>query len=275
MNKIRMGKGLEELLGKPKASDYSDLNIEQIVPSELQTRLMFNQEKLDELAMTIKNTGVLQPIIVVKFGEKFKIVSGERRYRACKIAGLDKIPARIVNWSEKQILEANILENIQRANLNPMEEAKAYQKLMTMHNFTQEEVAAKVGKSRSHIANLMRLLKLPVEVQDYILSDKLSIGHGKILLSKQNLGHDVVSIARKILKEDISIAKVSKETNNNDTDSENVPNASDEYNSIAQNVSEHLGFKISIKKTSKKKGIITIDFSNDIELDEILSILNR
>ncbi len=257
MHKLRMGKGLESLLGKEE-SDFQEINLSEIEAGDFQTRKNFNLEQIQELAETIKSTGVLQPIIVYKSNNKFKIVSGERRFRASKIAQLRTIPAKVVNWTNEQILNANILENIQRSQLNGIEEALAYKKFMEEYNLTQEDISKKVGKSRSHIANLLRLLKLPEDVQESIISGKITIGHGKALLQKKkNISQEM----NKIISEKKSIQKMTSSDSN-------------EYDWIAENLSENIGFKVNIKK-SGKSGNINIHFENDLELDDLLELFSK
>ncbi len=264
MNKSRMGKGLESLLGKD-SNGYQEIDISKIEAGNIQTRKHFDQKKIEELASTISVSGVLQPIIVAKDGEKFKIIAGERRFRASKIANLKSIPAKIVDWTKEQILNANILENIQRDQLNGIEEALAYKRFMEEYNLTQEEISKKIGKSRSHIANLLRLLKLPEEIQNSIMKGELSIGHGKALLQKQNSNQDISKIATQIILNKKSIKEIS--------DSENSTN-SGEYEWIAENLSDSLGFEVKIKKNGKS-GMLNILFENDIELDGLLDLFSK
>ncbi|QEK38009.1 ParB/RepB/Spo0J family partition protein [Candidatus Cytomitobacter indipagum] len=287
MNKSRMGKGLESLLKKDKniLKDFQEIDIESIEAGSMQTREHFDQKQLEELAETIKSHGVLQPIIVYKQDGKFKIISGERRFRASKIANLKTIPSRVVSWSDEKILNANILENIQRAQLNGIEEANAYKRFMDEYDLTQEEIARKVGKSRSHIANLIRLLKLPKEVQELIYKGSLTIGHGKVLLQKYKEEKELTEAANKIASEGISIQEsIGNTSNNREIEQNKNPNVSkhetsnssnnansDEYASIADSLSHNLEFDIKIIKNGKE-GSLNINFKNDIELDKILDL---
>ncbi|QEK38510.1 ParB/RepB/Spo0J family partition protein [Candidatus Cytomitobacter primus] len=314
MNKLRMGKGLESLLKKKSNSleDFQEIDITQIEASEMQTRVHFNQRKIEELAETIKANGVLQPITVYKENGKFKIISGERRFRASKIAGLNVIPARIVNWEKEKILNANILENIQRDQLNGVEEANAYKRFMEEYNLTQEEISKKVGKSRSHIANLLRLLKLPIEVQSLIINGDLTIGHGKALLQKnidssKNIDYDqIIQDANRIVEEKGSVKDIESKRkhiiqksitksikgvkiiggDNGDSQHSSKSKSAQEknvipsnvneseYSWIAENLSQNIGFNVNITKNGKD-GDLIIHFNNDIELDELLSIFSR
>lgn len=284
MNKSRMGKGLEALLKKDKniMEDFQELDINKIEPGNMQTRQYFDDKQLEELAETIKTTGILQPIIVYKYEDKFKIISGERRFRASKIAKLNTIPARIVSWSDEQILNANILENVQRAQLNGIEEALAYKRFMDEYHLTQEEIATKVGKSRSHVANLLRLLKLPKEVQKLICDGSLTVGHGKMLLQECKSEREMIIKALNIVKKNSSIQesfqtdlqKKFRLPNTTEIKLKSNGNAANsaEYNSIAENLSNDIGYNVKIERNGKD-GRVSLMFNNDIELDAILEFL--
>ena len=208
-------KGLSSLLGdkdlsilKGSSTDkYKNLPLEQIIASENQPRKQFDEKSLNKLSISIKEFGVLQPIIVKKIdNNKFKIISGERRYRASKMAGLLSIPAIIQNYDEEKIYVASILENIQRENLNVVEEAKAYDNLINNFNYTQQQIATKLGKSRSHIANILRLLTLPQEVLDALIEKKIEMGHARALISCNNANEYLDYI----IKNNLSVREVEK-----------------------------------------------------------------
>jgi ParB family chromosome partitioning protein len=191
-------------------NSVSYLLINQVVNNPKQPRQEFEQLELNELAESIKSLGVLQPILVRPSSEKpgfYEIVAGERRWRAAKIANLNQVPAIIQNLSDKQTLEISIVENVQRAGLNPIEEATAYDRLMLEFNLGQKEVAERVGKDRTSIANITRLLKLPLEVQQFIKENKLSVGHAKAILTIKE-PHAQVSLAKKVINDGLSVREL-------------------------------------------------------------------
>ena len=181
-----LGKGLDALLGGANMSDPSQVRMVSIYlidNNSEQPRKLFNDEKLKELATSIEQHGVVQPIIVRKNGERYTIIAGERRFRAARLAGLNEVPVLVRELSEQEILEVSLIENLQRENLNAMEEARAIRQLMDEHDLTQEEVAKRLGKSRPAIANSVRLLALPEEVQQLLYDGKLQAGHCRVLAS--------------------------------------------------------------------------------------------
>ncbi|MBI4446027.1 MAG: ParB/RepB/Spo0J family partition protein [Acidobacteria bacterium] len=183
MKRQVLGKGLDALLPKASpASSLAEIDIERIQPSGFQPRMQFESERLDELARSIAENGILQPIVVRKSGDQFEIVAGERRWRAAQRAGLARIPAIIQDVSDEKMVELALVENIQRDELSPIEEAHAYQLLSDQFSLTQEEIARRVGKSRVAVANTLRLLRLPKNIQQALLSGELSMGHARALL---------------------------------------------------------------------------------------------
>jgi ParB family chromosome partitioning protein len=184
MTKPRLGRGLDILLPQTDAIDDSlvrEIPISELDPSPAQPRKAFDAESLSQLAESIRQKGLLQPILVVKDGLRYRIVAGERRYRACRLAGLPSVPCLIRDFDESEQLEASLIENIQREDLNPIDEARAIQSLIDHFDYTQEEAARRLGKSRSVIANQLRLLTLPEIVQKMLLGDELSVGHARVL----------------------------------------------------------------------------------------------
>ncbi|QEK39130.1 ParB/RepB/Spo0J family partition protein [Candidatus Nesciobacter abundans] len=245
----RIGKGLQALL-ETETSQFKEISIKKLHPSKFQTRTEFKESEIEELSATIKTNGILQPIIVKKTElsssnteQKFEIIAGERRFRAAKLAGLENIPCRVVNWSEEEIIEANLLENIQRSQLNGIEEARAYKKLLDKYSITQEELSKKVGKSRSHIANLVRLLKLPENIQNEILKGNLTVGHGKALLQKENTQLMEEELGR-ILKENLSVRDIENRSNN-------VPENMNDYNPKNNNKNSRKSDNAQNGKTGK------------------------
>src|ERR1044072_4672967 len=185
MSRKALGRGLSALFTQmnPLETDLMELDIDQLEPTEVQPRKLFNETKLNELAESIKTNGVIQPRVARRSGERFQIIAGERRWRAAQMAGLHKVPCIIKDIAEENVLEISLIENIQREDLNPIEEANAYKNLLESLEVTQEEVARRVGKDRSSITNTLRLLRLPIEVQKLVEEDKLSMGHARALLS--------------------------------------------------------------------------------------------
>lgn len=221
--KKKLGKGLDAIFND--ASQGADLqsminaiekkspqlsqvmiSIDEIRPNPYQPRKHFDQEKLNELAQSIHEHGIFQPIIVKKAISGYEIVAGERRFRAANIVGLKELPAIIVDFTDQQMMEIALLENIQREDLNAIEEAKAYQTMMEKLDLTQDELSKRVGKSRAHIANTVRLLKMPQKLQDYVLEGKLTMGHIKPLITIDE--KKALEIAKKAIKENLSVRSV-------------------------------------------------------------------
>lgn len=227
----KLGKGLDELeglsaifgenvsealediqRGSKKISGISDatnIATKDIKPNPYQPRLEFDKGKLQELSDSIKTHGVFQPVLVKKSIQGYELIAGERRLRASKLAGLKEIPAIVVEFDDKQMMEIALLENIQRENLNAIEEAKAFAKMMDKFDYTQEALASRVGKSREYVANLLRLLKLPNAIQDYVVSKKLTMGHVRSLLSLEN-EKDMLLVAKQAIKEKLSVRAIEK-----------------------------------------------------------------
>ncbi|AUB32157.1 ParB/RepB/Spo0J family partition protein [Spiroplasma floricola] len=243
------------------------ISIDLLKPNPFQPRKTFEEEELNELAESIKIHGIIQPIIINNQNE---IVAGERRTRAAKIAGLKEIPAIILELSSDQMEEFAIIENIQRVDLLDIEEAVAYKKLSTNLKLKQEEIAIRVGKSRSHVANIMRLLNLPQKVQDAMLQRKVTMGQAKPLLSIINNEQLLDSIFKKILEQDLTaraIEQLIKNNNSNETEKLNVPkNPAVIY--TENKIMRRLGTKVTIDS-----GKLTIRFSSDDDLNRILELL--
>jgi ParB family chromosome partitioning protein len=211
MTRKALGRGLGALLSAegtaPATEDASEIPIDLIDPSPLQPRSIFDEAKLDELARSISANGVVQPLLLRRVGTRFELVAGERRWRAAQRAGLTKVPAVIRRVSDDKVLELALIENIQREDLNPIEEARAYRKLIDTIGLTQETVAERVGRDRSYVTNYLRLLRLPEDIQGLLQSGRLSTGHARALL-----GTDQVEVqrrlARKIIEKDLSVRAI-------------------------------------------------------------------
>lgn len=277
-----LAKGLSSLLGdkdlsilKGSSSDrYKNLPLEQIVVDKNQPRKQFDEKALNELSASIKEFGVLQPIIVKKIeNNKFKIISGERRFRASLMAGLLSIPAIIQNYNDEKTYIASILENIQRENLNIVEEAKAYENLIDNYKYTQQQLATKLGKSRSHIANILRLLSLPKNILDALIDKKIEMGHARALINCKNAEEYLdyiiennlsVRDVEKLVKSETTIKTEKKYKK--DIELENILN--EKANIFEKRIG--LKCKINFNKT-KKCGIITLHYSSIEDLNNILN----
>jgi ParB family transcriptional regulator, chromosome partitioning protein len=211
MSRKALGRGLSALFTQVNQieTELLDLNIDLIDTTETQPRQRFKEDKLDELAQSIKANGVIQPLIVRRKADRFQIVAGERRWRAAQRAGLQKIPCVVKDIPEDQVLELSLIENIQREELNPIEEALAYKRLLDQLNVTQEEIAQRVGKDRSSITNSLRLLRLPVNIQTLVEDERISMGHARALLSL-NSEEKQISIASEIVAKRLSVRETEK-----------------------------------------------------------------
>lgn len=247
------------------------LPIELINPNKEQPRKFFDINALNDLAASIKVYGIIQPILVNKFGNEYMIVAGERRWRASQIAGLKVIPAIIANYQEDETLEIALIENIQRANLTPIDEAKAYYYLIHKYELTQNELAQKVGKSRSYVANMVRLLELEDNVKNYLESGELSVGHARVLIGVKN----AADLADKIVKSNMSVRKV-EELVSQSSQKQNVrlPKALDtgkntDILGLEADLRAALGVSVSINSQSPQKGNLVIRYESLEQLDEV------
>lgn len=205
-DEMNIQEAIHNIEEKSSSMQTIEISINKLVPNPYQPRKHFDEEKLNELAESIKEHGIFQPIIVKKKENNYEIVAGERRYRASLIANLDKIPAIVVNFSEQQMMEIALLENIQRENLNAIEEAQAYHEMMQKLHLTQEQLSHRVGKSRAHVANTVRLLKMPQQLQDYVLDGKLTMGHIKPLITIDE--KKALEVAKKAIDENLSVREI-------------------------------------------------------------------
>ena len=281
-----LGKGLEELFNNEQLDFNSleekivdttpkeeiiEIDINELRSNPYQPRKVFDEEKLQELANSIKEHGIFQPIIVKKSSIKgYEIIAGERRVKAANIAGLSKIPAIVRDFSDQQMMEIALLENLQRENLNPIEEAMAYRSLINSMQITQEVLANRLGKSRSHVTNILGLLNLPEEVKDMIVDNKISMSHARIL-SKMEKKEEILALANKIVNENLNVREledVSKDESVAKIHKINKKNNS-EYSYIENILCEKLGTKVKINNNK-----INISFSNINDLNRILEILN-
>jgi ParB family chromosome partitioning protein len=266
--------------GKPQdTSDVLRIPIDLIEPNPYQPRMSFATEAMQELADSIRTFGLIQPITVRRKGDKYQIISGERRYRASIMAGMDMIPAYIRDASEQGMLEMAIVENIQRENLDPIEVAMSYQRLMDECSLTQEQMADRVGKKRASVANQLRLLKLPAKVQHDLKVGLVSVGHAKVLLGvedpeTQEMLCDLIvkgGLSVRQLEEKIkSIGK--KKSKEQEDGAQELP---DMYYRLLENVGKYFGENISLKRTRDGKGTMTIKFESDSQMEQFLRALDQ
>ncbi len=248
-----------------------EVNISELRPNPYQPRKVFDKEALADLALSIKEHGVFQPIIIKKSIKGYEIIAGERRVRASKLAGLDKVPAIIRNLNDEQMMEIALLENLQRENLSAIEEAKAYKSMIDNLHLTQEQLSAKVGKSRSHVTNILGLLRLPNEVQDMVVAKKLSMGHARVL-SKLESDKKIIEMAHEIVDKKIPVRNVEEKSQETEKKVKNVrrriPSRS-EFAHIEEALKDKLDTKVKIKDNK-----LQISFTNVADLNRILEIIN-
>ena len=282
MSRKALGRGLSALFTQTTQLeiDLIELEIDQLEPAEAQPRKYFNEEKLNELALSIRSNGIIQPIVARRFGDRFQIIAGERRWRAAKIAGLQKIPCVIKDIPEANILEVSLIENIQRQELNPIEEAMAYKNLLERLDVTQEEIAQRVGKDRSSITNALRLLKLPTEIQRLVEEDKLSMGHARALLAieSQEIQKTLaIEISEKNLsvretERLIKVRQVTGSVKKKDITHSGIREESANLAAAESKLSKRLGTPVKIK-FQKVGGLIEIKYSSNEDLARIFDIL--
>lgn len=272
-----LGRGIEALFPGEAIQNgdvVEQIKIQQITENPFQPRKVFDEVAIQELSDSIQEHGILQPIIVRKKGKKYEIVVGERRYRAAKLAGLAVVPAIVKGFTEQQMMELAILENLQREDLTPIEEAEAYNSLIEKLGFTQEELAKRLGKSRPHIANHVRLLGLPEEIRQLMNEGKLSMGHGRALLGLKKK-KQILEVADKVLKQGLNVRQLEAlvQSYNEDVSRETEkPNRNVFVEAKESQLREYFGTNVQIKKT-KNKGKIEIEFYSEDDLQRILEIL--
>ncbi|WP_026887765.1 ParB/RepB/Spo0J family partition protein [Clostridium beijerinckii] len=282
--KFTLGKGLSALI--PEESDNNTqenssflISINKIKSDEDQPRKLFDSEKIAELAESIKTHGVIQPLILRELTkDKYIIVAGERRWRAAKMVGLKEVPAIIMELSDKDILEISLIENIQRQDLNPIEEALAYRKLLNDFKITQEELSKRIGKSRVAITNTMRLTNLDERVQQYIIESIITEGHGRVLLSISNKQKQY-EMAQQVIDEKLSVRELERliKKINDDTEreknNENIGEVNPYYKEVKNQLQNYFGTKVNILN-KKNKGKIEIEYYSEEDLQRILDIIN-
>ncbi len=284
-----LGKGLDSLIpvsvaedkiiedvAKKEGNTEEVVDINYVTPNRDQPRKSFDKEKLEELAESIKIHGIVEPILVQDRKDHYEIVAGERRWRAAKLAGLKKVPVFVRNYTERQIKEISLIENIQREDLNPIEEALAYKDLMTEYSLTQEEVASRVSKNRSTITNSLRLLKLGKKVQNMLINKSISEGHARALIGIEDEKKQF-EIAEKIVKNKLSVRDVEKLVKESDKPSKPKKELSEDleifYKDIAEKMKQKLGTKVTINAKEDGSGKIEIEFYSNDDLDRIKFLL--
>lgn len=296
--KTGLGKGLSALLGDVDSTSYATpavnsvtlsdnhnpavatfIPIEQIEPNPYQPRVTFDSEALDELASSIKSIGLIQPITVRQIApNKYQIISGERRYRASKIAGLKSVPIYLHKVDDKNMLEMAIVENIQREDLDAIETALSFQRLIDECNLTQEEMAFRVGKKRSSITNYLRLLKLPAEVQKLVKIGAISMGHAKVLLGVTEES-SLLPLCELIISNDLSVRqleeKVASLGKSHEKKEKKEVSYPESYHKVAEIVGKYFNNNVSLKRNDKGNGSITIQFKNDSEVENFLQALEN
>ena len=253
------------------------VRISQVEPNKEQPRKYFDEDALIELSESIKQYGVLQPSLVQKKDNYYEIIAGERRWRAAKLAGVKEIPVVIKDYSDQEVMEIALIENIQREDLNPIEEAQAYQRLIKDYRLKQDEVAEKVSKSRAAITNSLRLLKLDKRVQEMVMEGKLSNGHARTIISIED-GDKQYAIAQKIFDEKLSVREVEKlmrEQDKKGKQPKELPENDFVYRDLEEKLSKSLGTQVTIKNKSNNKGKIEIQYYSQSELERILEFLPK
>lgn len=278
MARQALGKGLEALIpGAKKIQDGKSgimhINVSDIRANPNQPRKTFSSEKMNELIRSIKEKGIIEPIIVKEAGDKYELVVGERRFIAATRAGLKSVPAIIKNVSTIEQFEIALIESIQREDLNPVEEALAYKSLMEGMRLTQEEFADKIGKNRATVANLLRILKLPRTVQDYIISGDISTGHAKVLLGIDDISK-LKAMCEQIVKRGLSVRDIEALLNKEKKDRPAGTKADiSEMRGIEEKLKHLFGTKVNVKG-NYKKGRVEIEYYSQEDLERILEVLN-
>lgn len=287
VRKAGLGKGLDSLIPehsvrrkaekteqKPEKNELL-LKITDIEPNREQPRKHFDEDALLELSDSIKQFGIIQPLIVQKKEDHYEIIAGERRWRAAKMAGLKEVPAIIKSYTDREILEISLIENIQRENLNPIDEARAYKKLLTEFHLKQDEVAERVSKSRTAVTNSMRLLKLDERVQQMVIDEMITTGHARALLSIEDKEQQY-KIAMQVFDQKLSVRDVEKlmKTMQNTENRKEKPQPENAF--IYENLEEKMkvlfGTKVSINHKANHKGKIVIDYYSDDELERLIEL---
>ena len=279
LDALFLDNSLAEETNIPDEDRILKLKISLVDPKRDQPRKYFDKDALEELSASIAENGLLQPILVREYGEgRYQIIAGERRFRASKLAGLTEIPALVLEKDDRKAAQIALIENIQREDLNPLEEALAYKSLAEEYDMTQEELSLKVGKSRSAIANMLRLLDLPDEILTLVASKELSAGHARTLLGVKD-HDDMILLAQRTVEEDLSVRtleeevkKINKPKKEDVHEDEQPLPVVDYYRELELRVQSHLGRKVKIEGKGRKK-TVTLTYEDNEDLDDILKLL--
>ena len=287
-----LGKGLDSLItdkvskpavaapATPKVNDAVMVSINKVEPNREQPRKKFDEDALLELSESIKQFGVLQPLLVQQRDNYYEIIAGERRWRASKLAGVKEVPVIIKNYTEQEIMEISLIENIQREDLNPIEEALAYKRLLTEFGLKQDEVAERVSKSRTAVTNAMRLLKLNDKVQQMVIDEMLTTGHARALLGIEDMEKQYIT-AQKVFDEKLSVRETEKLVKKIQTEKKDAlegtnkidPQLEAVYRGLEEQMKALLGTKVHINPKDEKKGKLEIEYYSQEELDRIIDLI--
>ena len=270
-----LGRGLSSLIGESKVeTKINKLSLSDIVPNKFQPRKTFKEENLQDLTNSIKERGVIQPIIVRKANSgasKYEIVAGERRWLAARKAGLHDIPVVITEADDLKSLEFAIVENVQRHDLNPLEEAQGYKRLIDEFSYDQDKVSKFIGKSRSYITNSLRLLNLPLDVLNLLEENKISSGHAKILVGLENASF----IANKIIENKLSVRQSENFVKLLKKPKRKVSSKDPNIQSLEETISSKIGLNVEIKNNKRNKGTITISFNDSDQLNRLIDVIKK
>tara|TARA_Y100001970_G_scaffold291199_1_gene427473 strand:+ start:1032 stop:1883 length:852 start_codon:yes stop_codon:yes gene_type:complete len=275
-SKKGLGRGLSSLIGdSEKIDDKKNVSISSLVRNKYQPRKKFDEISLEELTNSIRERGIIQPIIVRQSSDeedKFEIIAGERRWQAAQYAGLHQVPVVVINVDNLESLEFAIVENVQRKDLNPIEEAEGYKKLIDEFGYDQDKVSKFIGKSRAHISNCLRLLSLPKEIINFIIEEKLSQGHAKILVGLDN----AIFLAKKIISKKLSVRQTESlvrmlKSNNNGSSIRKDPNII----SLEEELTDKIGMRVFVKNKKNNSGIISLEYKGADQLDRLVEIIKQ
>jgi len=273
MTKKALGKGLGVFLpddyGILKDERYAEVDIEEVSPNPLQPRMRFNQDSIEELAQSMRDSGIIQPLLVVPEGDTYKIIVGERRWRAAQKAGLKKIPVLIRQIPKERQLEISLVENLHREDLNPLEIARVYQRLLRELDYTQEKIAARVGKDRTSVANYLRLLNLPEPVQDFLSENKITMGHARALLALEEADSQV-ALAREIVHQDLTVREVERliSRRKRQKPASRKTDSDADLRAVEEDLVKVLGTKVKISG-NRKKGTLRIFYYSLDDLNRV------
>ena len=274
---------LEDMSRKTEGDAVLELDLDMIEPNRKQPRKHFDEAALEELAASLKTYGMIQPVVVKKNGDYYELIAGERRWRAAKIAGLEKIPVVVKDWEEGEAFEAALVENLQREDLNPIEVAESYQRLQEEFLLSQEQIAQKVGKSRSAVTNSLRLLQLDPRVRNFVVENKLSGGHARALLAIED-GELQFELAEYVIEEGLSVRAVEtlvkdrlQKAEDAAEEEEALPKPDERiYRAIEDDLKSVFSTKVKLKPLGKRnKGKIEIEYYSDEDLERLLALLKR